>query len=85
MPTDVSARIAQLIDELFGVPADALADDVTLQDGLQLDSLSVIELQTAVEDAFDIRFEDDDAATVTTVGDLVQAVEDALRRKARTA
>lgn len=85
MPTDVSARIAEVIEDLFGVPADALDDDVTLQDGLQLDSLSVVELQTAVEDTFDIRLAAEDAGTVETYGDLVAVVGQALRRRTRSA
>lgn len=85
MSTHTADRVAAVIDELFGLPADALAPDLTLQDGLQLDSLSVVELQVAIEDAFDIRFDDADTADVTTVGDLIAAVDLALDRDRRQA
>ena len=51
MSSPIHTSVAQVIDDLFGVPANALHDDVELQDGLQLDSLSVIELQVAIEEA----------------------------------
>ncbi|AXV07648.1 hypothetical protein DVS28_a2969 [Euzebya pacifica] len=85
MSSPIHTSVAQVIDDLFGVPANALHDDVELQDGLQLDSLSVIELQVAIEDTFDIRFDEADTADVTTYGRLVAAVSDALDRKARSA
>ncbi|MEE8602302.1 acyl carrier protein [Euzebya tangerina] len=75
-----SDRIAAVIDDLFGVPADALTSDVTLQDGLQLDSLSVVELQVAVEDELDIRFDEASTAEVATFGDLVAAARAMLQR-----
>jgi acyl carrier protein len=76
-------RIAKVIDDLFGLPADALAPDTTLQEGLQLDSLSVVELQVAIEDAFGIRFADTDVDTteVETVGDLTAAVDSAVEQQ----
>lgn len=76
-----SERVAAVIDELFGLPADALAPHVTLQEGLHLDSLSVVELQVAIEDAFDIRFAETDTSDIVTVGDLVAAVQSALERQ----
>ena len=72
---DTTARVAAVIEDLFGVPAHALTPEVTLQDGLQLDSLSVVELQVAVEDALEIRFEERSTADVVTFGDLVMAVD----------
>ena len=82
---DIAHRMAAIVDELFGVPAEALADDVELQDGLQLDSLSVIELQMALEDAFDIRFDRSSTEGVTTYGRLVAVVREAVLRKVRSA
>ncbi|MGI9016383.1 MAG: acyl carrier protein [Euzebya sp.] len=79
--TTTADRVAAVINELFGLPAAALRSDATLQDGLQLDSLSVVELQVALEDAFDIRFDTDDTADVETYGDLVAAVDGAIGRK----
>ncbi len=82
---ETADRVAAVIDELFGLPADALTPETRLQDGLQLDSLSVIELQVAIEDAFDIRFADRETADVETYGQLVDAVGVAVERRRRQA
>lgn len=80
-PTD---RVAAVIDDLFGVPPDALTPDLSLHDGLQLDSLSLVELRVAVEDALEVDLgragEDSD---IVTFGDLVAAVEAARRAERR--
>lgn len=83
MSSPTADRVAAVIDELFGLPAQALTPDTTLQDGLQLDSLSVIELQVALEDAFDVRFDEEATQEVRTVGDLVAVVEAAVDRRRR--
>jgi acyl carrier protein len=86
LPEDpTAARLAALLDELFGVPADVLEPSTPLQDGLQLDSLAVVELQVAVEDAFEVRLAPDDTEDVTTVGDLLAAIDRVLEREGRGA
>lgn len=81
--------LAALVEDLFGVPADTLDDRTELQEGLQLDSLSVVELQVAIEDALGVRFADapaagagssDPSSELVTFGDLV-AVVDRLRTR----
>lgn len=78
-------RVAAVIDDLFGVPSAALTDDVALSDGLQLDSLSVVELQAALEDTFGIRLDHTAGGSVETFGELVAAVRAAGRGEARSA
>lgn len=91
MASAVRDEVATILDQLFGVPADALADDVTLADGLQLDSLSVVELQMAIEDHFGIRLDaprdgaGGEVTDVETFGQLVDAVQLALADEARSA
>lgn len=83
----IADRIAAVINDLFGLPASALTPEVMLQDGLQLDSLSVIELQVAIEDTFGIdlspadRDTDRDTSRVQTYGDLVNVVMAAVQRR----
>ncbi len=81
MNVSIADRVAAIIDDLFGVPPDALTPGTTLQDGLKLDSLSVVELQVAIEDAFDIRLSGAETADVQTYGELVIAVQGALGRQ----
>jgi len=46
-----------------------------------VDSLEMLEIVTAVEDAFDVRFEEAVLDNMNTLADLVQAVEDALQAR----
>ena len=83
-PDEVEPTVAALIEDLFGVPADDLGPDVRLADGLQLDSLSVVELQVAIEDAFDVRFTDAQTDEVETYGQLLTVVRDTVVAAAAT-
>lgn len=85
MSDTIHRRVAHVIGELFGVPTSALTDDIELADGLQLDSLSLIELTVALEDSFGIRFADEGQAQVVTFGDLVALVSDAVGDEAQSA
>lgn len=49
--------------------------DNKLIDDLNLDSLSIVQLVTEIEDAFDIEIPDDFAEKITTAGDLYRFVE----------
>lgn len=80
-PSRVAEQVAAVIHDLFGLPMDALTPQTALQDGLQLDSLSVVELQVAIEDHFDIRFDPADTDDVGTLGDLTAAVRSVVDRK----
>lgn len=71
-------RVARVIDRLFGIPPEGLHPDDDLADGLQLDSLSVVELQMALEDEFGVTLAADPAPEVRTLGDLVDLVAAAL-------
>lgn len=64
-------RTARLLQELFGVPREALDDHVELADGLQLDSLSLVELTVALEDVLGVDLQERPDVQVTTFGDLL--------------
>ncbi len=89
MTISIADRVAAVINDLFGLPAAALTPDVTLQDGLQLDSLSIVELQVALEDTFDIDLAPGSAAPDAdldtdrpqTYGDIVHLVQTAVQRQ----
>jgi acyl carrier protein len=50
-------------------PATAFAD-------LELDSLDVVQMVMAIEEAFDIEIDDDDVDKLKTVGQLVEYIEE---------
>lgn len=60
---DVKATLRQLIEENAGIPADSVADDSTLDGDLAMDSFSLLSVQVAVEETFEIQLELSDLET----------------------
>jgi acyl carrier protein len=81
----VWSQITQLIAEHFAwVPLSAPAVDMQLRDGLGLDSLHLVELQVAIEDAFQVVFDPTDDQFLdafTTIGALETYVRYLLARE----
>ena len=57
----------------FGPSIDDVTPDATLED-LDIDSLDIAELAQVVEDEYGVQISGDDAAGVTTVGDVIDLV-----------
>jgi acyl carrier protein len=54
---DIKGTLRQLIEENAGIPADSIRDDSTIDSDLAMDSFSLLSVQVAVEEAFEITFE----------------------------
>ena len=50
---DVKRTLRVLIAETCGIDPERIGDDTTIDEDLQLPSIAFVELQVAVEDAFD--------------------------------
>ena len=69
-------EIAEIIAEQFGVEMDSITMDTTFEEDLGADSIDIVELSMALEDAFDVgEMSEDDLANITTVGDMVQYIQ----------
>lgn len=54
-------------------------DDITLSttfEDMAMDSLEVVQMVMAIEEAFDIEIDDDDVDALKTIGDLVDYIEE---------
>jgi len=70
---DKSAEQAKVIDIIanqLGVEKEAVTPEAGVIDDLGADSLDVVELVMALEEAFDIEIPDDDAERIRTVKDI---------------
>jgi acyl carrier protein len=68
MTTDeIFARIKDLIVELLEIDEDEIKPAASFMDDFGADSLDIIELLTAVEEAFKIEIPDEDAGKLQTV------------------
>jgi acyl carrier protein len=54
---DVKATLRQLLEENAGIPADSLRDDSSIDGDLAMDSFSLLSVQVAIEEAFEVECE----------------------------
>jgi acyl carrier protein len=69
-------RIRRLVCEQLGVESAALRPEANILEDLGADSLDVVELVMAIEEAFDIEINDEDAESMRTLADVEKYVSD---------
>ena len=74
MSTATYDRVASLLSERLGVPADDITAQATF-DELDLDSLDLVEFALGAEEEFGVRISDDEAEGLKSVGDAVALLE----------
>ena len=71
-------KIAALLAEQFSVDVDSITMDTSFED-LGADSLDIVELSMALEEEFGLgEMEEEDIASIATVGDLYKYMQDHL-------
>lgn len=70
-------KIKDIIVDQLGVSEDDVVMEASFVDDLGADSLDVVELIMALEEAFDIEIPDADAEKISTVADVVEYVKQA--------
>ncbi len=73
-------KVKMLLADQFGIDEDTISVDTSFREDLNADSLDVVELIMALEEEFGITVEDDDAANIDTVGDLVGAIKEKMQQ-----
>ena len=74
---EILAELAQIVNEIAGVPTGDISPEKSFLDDLDVDSLSMVEIATAAEDKWGIRIPDEDLKDLKTVGDAVAYIEKA--------
>src|ERR1700725_9370 len=74
-PMAVADKVKSIIVEQLGVDADEVTMDASFTDDLGADSLDIVELVMAFEEAFELEIPDEDAEKIATVGDAVTYIE----------
>ncbi|SEP18333.1 acyl carrier protein [Trujillonella endophytica] len=75
MSEDIQAGLAEILEEVAGVsPADATPEKSFTED-LDVDSLSMVEIATEVENKFGVAIPDDELANIKTVGDAITFIQ----------
>ena len=69
-------KLSALIAEQFNVDVDSITMDTSFEDDLNADSVDIVDLSMALEEEFGIdELSEDEAAGITTVGDLVRFLQ----------
>ncbi len=74
---EILAGLAEIVNEVAGIPAADVQMDKSFTDDLDVDSLSMVEVVVAAEEKFGVRIPDDDVKNLKTVGDAVTYIEKA--------
>lgn len=70
LDVSVGDRIRAIVCKQLGVDPEDVVPEANILDDLGADSLDVVELVMAIEDAFDIEVSDQDVETLTTIRDV---------------
>ncbi len=71
---EVLAGLAEIVEEVAGIPASSVLMDKSFTDDLDVDSLSMVEIVVAAEEKFGCKIPDDDVKNLVTVGDAVNYI-----------
>ena len=74
---EILSGLAEIVNEVAGVPNDDVQMDKSFIDDLDIDSLSMVEVVVAAEERFGVKIPDDDVKGLQTVGDAVTYIEKA--------
>lgn len=72
--TDDFERLKKVVVEMLEVEEDKVTPEASFVDDLGADSLDLIELITAVEEAFNVEIPDEDMGKMQTVNDAVEYI-----------
>jgi len=77
----VTEKVKEMIVEQLGVNESEVIPEAKFIDDLGADSLDIVELIMALEDAYGIEIPDEDAEKMETVGDAVKYIEQRMAEK----
>jgi acyl carrier protein len=71
-------KLRVLIVETLGVDEEEVTPEASFEEDLNVDRQELVDLMVAIEEEFEVKIPDDDMGNITTVGDAVEYLEDAL-------
>ena len=71
-------KLKKIIVEVLNVDGDEISEDTTFIDDLGADSLDIFQIIMGIEEEFDIEIPTEEAEKISTVGDAVEQIKNAL-------
>lgn len=71
-------KLKKIIVEVLNVDEDEISEDTTFIDDLGADSLDIFQIIMGIEEEFDIEIPNEEAEKISTVGDAVEQIKNAL-------
>ena len=68
-------EVKKIVVDLLGVDEGKITPEARFREELEADSLDLVELIMAFEDKFGAEISDEDAQSITTVGDAVKYID----------
>jgi acyl carrier protein len=75
---EIETKMTGLLVSELGLEADKITSDASFEEDLEVDSLGVVELLMALEDEFGVKIPDEEAESISTVGQAIDLVESKL-------
>jgi acyl carrier protein len=72
---EIREKLAELVNDVVGTPAEDVQLDKSFVDDLDVDSLAMVEIIVGCEEAFGITIPDEESKKLITVGDAVAFIE----------
>jgi len=77
---EITSKVVEIIVEKLGVDASEVVPTASFTNDLGADSLDTVELIMDFEKAFDIAIAEEDAEKISTVGDAIAYIENAINK-----
>ena len=77
--SDVAAKVKAIIADKLGVDESEVTDEASFTNDLGADSLDTVELIMEFEKEFDLAIPDDQAEKISTVGEAIAHIEEAVK------
>ncbi len=77
---DIQAKVKEIIMDKLGVEESQITPEASFINDLGADSLDIVELVMAFEQAFNITIPDEDSEKIQTVGDVYKYLEEKLNQ-----
>ena len=72
---EIRAQLAELVNDVAGVPVEDVQLDKSFTEDLDVDSLAMVEIIVGCEEKFGVTIPDEESKNLKTVGDAVAYVE----------